>query len=245
MSDLNPVTIKVGTPTTSPNSNVPDIQTETDLDIPIALRKGTRTCTQHPLDLFMSYKKLSHNHRAFLTSLNSIAIPKTLSEALGDENWRNAMKVEKEALEKNKTWDLVKLQEGKKPVGFRWVFTVKYKSDGSLERSKARLVAKGYTQTYSIDYLETFAPVAKMNMVRVLLSLAANFGWNLQQFDVKNAFLHGDLEEEIYMEVPLGFSSTNEEQVACRLKKALYRLKQSPRAWFGRFTKVMMSLGFK
>lgn len=112
----------------------------------------------------------------------------------------------------------------KKPVRFRWVFTVKYKSDGSLERSKARLVAKGYTQTYSIDYLETFAPVAKMNMVRVLLSLAANFGWNLQQFDVKNAFLHGDLEEEIYMEVPLGFSSTNEEQVACRLKKALYRL---------------------
>lgn len=101
---------------------------------------------------------------------------------------------------------------------------MKYKSDGSLERSKARLVAKGYTQTYSIDYLETFAPVAKMNMVRVLLSLAANFGWNLQQFDVKNAFLHGDLEEEIYMEVPLGFSSTNEEQVACRLKKALYRL---------------------
>ncbi|KAM7461061.1 hypothetical protein LguiA_029182 [Lonicera macranthoides] len=244
-SNPNPVTVEVSTPPTTPNSNILDIQKETDLDILIALRKGTRTCIQHPLHLFMSYKKLSYNHKAFLTSLNSIAIPKTLSEALGDENWRNAMKVEMKALEKNETWDLVKLPEEKKPVGCRWVFTVKYKSDGSLERYKARLVAKGYTQTYSIDYLETFAPVTKMNTVRVLLSLAANFGWKLQQFDVKNAFLQGNLEEEIYMEVPPGLNSTNEEQVVCRLKKALYGLKQSLRAWFGRFTKVMPILGFR
>ncbi|KAL5823155.1 hypothetical protein ACOSQ4_021055 [Xanthoceras sorbifolium] len=241
-SDPNPMTDEVRT---SLNSRDPDTQKEDDLDIPIALRKGTRTCTQHPLNLFLSYKNLSHNHRAFLTSLNRIAISKTLSEALGDKNWRNAMKVEMEALEKNETWDLVKLPKGKKPVECKWVFTVKYKSDGTLERYKARLVAKGYTQTYGIDYLETFAPVAKMNTVRVLLSLATNFGWNLQQFDVKNAFLHGNLEEEIYMKVPLGFGSTNEEQVVCKLKKALYGLKQSPRAWFGRFTKVMLNLGFK
>ncbi|KAL5833166.1 hypothetical protein ACOSQ3_016840 [Xanthoceras sorbifolium] len=155
------------------------------------------------------------------------------------------MKVEMKALEKNKTWDLVKLPKGKKPVECKWVFTVKYKSDGTLERYKARLVATCYTQTYGIDYLETFTPVAKMNTVRVLLSLAANFGWNLQQFDVKNAFLHGNLEEEIYIKVPYGFSSTNEEQVVCKLKKALYGHKQSPRAWFGRFTKVMLNLGFK
>ena len=123
------------------------------------------------------------------------------------------------------------------------MFTVKYKSDGSVERYKARLVVKGYTQTYGIDYLETFAPVAKMNTVRVLLSLAANLGWNLQQFDVKNAFLHGDLEEEIYMEVPPGFES--KKGMVCKLKKALYGLKQSPRAWFGRLTKVMVTLGYK
>lgn len=121
---------------------------------------------------------------------------------------------------------------------------VKYKSDGSIERYKARLLAKGYTQICGIDYLETFAPVAKMNTVRVLLSLAANFGWGLQQFDVKNAFLHDDLEEEIYTEVPLGFSSKKEEQVVCILKKAMYGLKQFSRAWFERFTKVMLSLGF-
>ena len=84
-----------------------------------------------------------------------------------------------------------------------------------------------------------------MNTVRVLISLAANFGWDLQQFDVKNAFLHGDLEEEIYMEIPPGFGNDLDKNKVCRLKKALYGLKQSPRAWFGKFTKVMIAVGFK
>ena len=155
------------------------------------------------------------------------------------------MNVEMEALEKNKTWELVKLPAGKKPVGCKWVYTVKYRADGSIERYKARLVAKGYTQTYGIDYLETFAPVAKMNTVRILLSLAANYGWDLQQFDVKNAFLHGELEEEIYMEVPPGYGNNLAAHTVCKLKKVLYGLKQSPRAWFGRFARVMMAMGYR
>jgi hypothetical protein len=132
------------------------------------------------------------------------------------------------ALEKNNTWDLVRLPSGKKPIGCKWMFTVKYNSNRTLERYKAQLVAKGYTQTYGIDYLETFTPMAKMNTVRILLSLAVQFSWPLQQFDVKNAFLHGDLEEEIYMEIPPDFVSRTGKGMVCKLKKTLYGLKQSP-----------------
>ena len=122
---------------------------------------------------------------------------------------------------------------------------MKYKADGSIERYKARLVAKGYTQTYGIDYVETFVPVAKMNTVRILLSLAANYGWELQQFDIKNGFLHGGLEEEIYMDVPPGYGNNLARHTVCKLRKALYGLKQSPRAWFGRFARVMIAIGYR
>jgi len=112
------------------------------------------------------------------------------------------MNDEMRSLQKNQTWELVDLPQGKKPVGCRWIYTIKYKADGSIERYKARLVAKGYTQTYGIDYTDTFAPVAKINTIRILLSLAVNLDWPVQQFDVKNAFLHGDLSEKIYMDLP-------------------------------------------
>ena len=96
-----------------------------------------------------------------------------------------------------------------------------------------------------MDYLETFALVAKMYTVRILLSSVVNYNWDLQQFNVKNAFLNRDLEEEIYMEVPLGFSSNPATKKMCKLKKALYKLKKTPRAWFGRFAKVMKNIGYK
>ncbi|KAM1862094.1 hypothetical protein ACFX14_002598 [Malus domestica] len=147
------------------------------------------------------------------------------------------------ALHKNDTWEIMKLPKGKKPVGCRWVFTVKYKADGSVDRYKARLVAKGYTQTYGIDYQETFSPVTKMNTIHVLISLAANLNWPLKQFDVKNVFLHGYLEEEVYMDFPPGYNARAKTGL-CRLRKSLYGLKQSPRAWFGRFTQIMRRIGY-
>lgn len=143
------------------------------------------------------------------------------------------------ALEKSGIWEFVDLPRGKKTVGRKRVFTVKYKSDGLIGRYKARLVAKGFTQSYGIDYQETLAPVAKLNTIRVLLSLAANLNWQLCRLDVKNAFLNGDLAEEVFMDIPSGFERFYGMGKVCKLRKSFYGLKQSPRAWFDRFSKAV------
>ena len=104
------------------------------------------------------------------------------------------------ALDANETWDLVPLPKGKNVIGCKWVYKVKHNVDGSISRYKARLVAKGYAQTYGVDYEETFSPIAKMAIFCTIIVVAASKGWVLHQMDVKNAFLHGDLQEEVYME---------------------------------------------
>jgi len=167
-----------------------------------------------------------------------------VQEALGNPKWNQAIIEEMAALQKNETWELMPLPEGKKAVGCKWIFSIKYKADGTIDGYKARLVAKGYTQSYNIDYQETFSPVAKLNTVRVLLSISANLDWPLHQFDVKNTFLHGNFEEEVYMDVPPRFA-TSHVGVVCKLHKALYSLKQSPRAWFVWFSLAMKKYGFK
>ena len=214
------------------------------LDMPIAWRKGVRTCTQHPIGNFISYDKLSPTFRAFTSSITEIQIPQNIQEAFKNPKWKAAVDEEIQALEKNRTWEITDLPRGKKPVGCKWIFKVKYKADGNVDKYKARLVAKGFTQSYGIDYEETFAPVAKLNTVRVLLSLAANLDWPLHQLDVKNAFLNGNLEEEVYMDIPTGMKMTWNSNQVCRLRKSLYGLKQSPRAWFERFTEAVKGYGF-
>nr|CAN68502.1 hypothetical protein VITISV_015736 [Vitis vinifera] len=189
---------------------------------------------------------LSESNKPFVNQLSTVVIPNSVQEVLTDPRWKAAMNEEMKSFQKNETWELVECLSGKKPVGCRWIYIVKYKADDSIERFKSRLVAKGYTQTYGIDYTGTFAPVAKINTVQVLLSLAANLDWPLQQFDVKNAFLHGELSEEVYIDLPPGCMVLEKQcQKVCKLKKSLYRLKQSQRAWFGRFTKLMRAFGYR
>jgi len=154
------------------------------------------------------------------------------------------MHEELKALTENHTWTIVSLPAGKEVVGCRWIFKTKFKSDGTVDRHKAHLVAQGFTQKFGVDYKETFAPVAKMTTVRVLLSVVINQGWPLFQMDVSNAFLHGDLEEEVFMKLPPGHPHSGNSMLVCKLHKSIYGLKQSSRAWHTKLSIALESLGF-
>ncbi|XP_074313434.1 uncharacterized protein LOC141648605 [Silene latifolia] len=170
--------------------------------------------------------------------------PPSFKEVILDSGWCDAMKTEIDALERNDTWELSDLPEGKKALGCRWIYKIKYKADGTVERLKARLVVFGNHQVEGLDYGETFAPVVKMVTIRIFLAIAAINKWELHQMDVHNAFLHDDLDEEVYMKIPPGFSRGKEGKV-CRLKKSLYGLRQAPQCWFAKITSSLKSYGFQ
>jgi histone deacetylase 1/2 len=170
--------------------------------------------------------------------------PTSVEQALNDKNWAAAMDVEYQALMHNKTWHLVPKPKGKNIIGCKWVWKVKRKPDGSIDKYKGRLVAKGYKQRYGIDYEDTFSPVVKAATIRLILSLAVSKDWCLRQLDVQNAFLHGILEEEVYMCQPPGYVDKVHPDYVCKLDKALYGLKQAPRAWYGRLCGKLVALGF-
>ena len=177
-------------------------------------------------------------------SLNVLDEPTCYSQAVKFPEWRAAMAEEFNALLKNQTWSLVPPSPSQNTVGCKWVFKIKRKSDGSIERYKARLVAKGFHQQQGLDYEETFSPVVKPTTIRTVLSIATSFAWPLRQLDVKNAFLHGHLTETVYMTQPPGFINPQSPHHVCRLQKAIYGLKQAPRAWFQRFSSFIIHLGF-
>uniref|UniRef100_A0A2N9J2J6 Reverse transcriptase Ty1/copia-type domain-containing protein n=1 Tax=Fagus sylvatica TaxID=28930 RepID=A0A2N9J2J6_FAGSY len=162
----------------------------------------------YPIESTLSYSHLSPPHKAYTLAISTPVEPKFYHEAISSPHWCEAMTKELAALEANHTWVLTSLPPGKHPIGCKWVYKIKFKSDGSIERYKARLVAKGYNQLEGIDYAETFSPVAKLVTVRCFIALAATQGWSITQLDVNNAFLHGDLDEEASRQWFSKFSST-------------------------------------
>ena len=172
--------------------------------------------------------------------------PKTVDEALTGpyaDKWKQAMDTEMQTLLERGTWELTELPPGKKPVGVKWVFKIKTNANGSLDKFKARLVAKGFTQIEGEDFYQIFAPVSDYTTARMLLAVAAVRKYAIIQLDVKNAFLYGDIDANIYMKQPDGYHDGTTK--VCKLVKALYGLKQSPRMWYHKLSEILEKHQFK
>ena len=171
--------------------------------------------------------------------------PWDYNEAKEHKVWVDACKDEIFSIEKNNTWILVDLPLGVKPIGLKWVFKIKRNADGSISKFKARLVAKGYVQRHGVDYDEVFAPVARIETIRLVIAIAASNGWEIHHLDVKTAFLHGELKEDVYVTQPEGFVVAGREGKVYKLKKALYGLRQAPRAWNVKLNGILQELDFR
>ncbi|GJW08266.1 retrotransposon protein, putative, ty1-copia subclass [Tanacetum coccineum] len=179
--------------------------------------------------------------------LGDLGEPANYKAALLDpesEKWLNAMNVEMQSMKDNKVWDLVDLPPNGKTIGSKWLFKKKTDMDGVVHTFKARLVAKGFTQTYRVDYEETFSPVADIRAIRILIAIAAYYDYEIWQIDVKTAFLNGHLSEEVYMEQPEGFVNPKYPNRVCKLKRSIYGLKQASRQWNKRFDDEIKKFGF-
>ncbi|GJY98799.1 ribonuclease H-like domain, reverse transcriptase, RNA-dependent DNA polymerase [Tanacetum coccineum] len=195
-----------------------------------------------PLRGFRTLNDLYENTEELLLTEDE---PKNYKEASSDQKWIEAMKVELDSINRNNTWELTTLPKGHKAIGLKWVFKTKKDANGNIIKHKARLVAKGYIQEHGIDFEEVFAPVARMETIRLLLAIAANNKWEVHHLDVKSAFLHGDLKEEVYVTQPEGFIKREDNGKVYRLIKALYGLRQAPRAWNIKLDNTLKSLDFK
>jgi hypothetical protein len=180
-------------------------------------------------------------HSAFVATFE----PNDIGHALSDPNWVNAMHEELENFERNQVWELVEPPPNCKPIGTKWVWKNKEGQNGEVVRNKSRLVAQGYSQKEGIDFEETFALVARLEAIRILLAFSVAKGFKLYQMDVKSAFLDGFLEEEVYVRQPPGFESVEFPHRVYKLRKALYGLKQAPRAWYGRLRGFLFNKGFE
>ncbi|XP_010436786.1 PREDICTED: uncharacterized protein LOC104720600 [Camelina sativa] len=179
-----------------------------------------------------------------LTHKVDIPEPKTVTEALKHPGWNGAMNEEYGNCKAANNWSLTPPTPDMHVLGSKWVFRTKLNSDGTLQKLKARLVAQGYDQEEGIDYMETYSPVVRTATVRSVLHFATVMRWDIKQMDVQNAFLHGDLTETVYMKQPTGFVDPSKPEHVCLLHKSIYDLKQSPRAWFDKFSTYLFEFGF-
>ncbi|KAA0033403.1 retrovirus-related Pol polyprotein from transposon TNT 1-94 [Cucumis melo var. makuwa] len=211
-----------------------------------SVRDVRQSCKRHPptwMGEYVSGEGLSEDE-AFM-ALGVSTDPICFEDVVQNENWRLAMDNEIKSIEKNKTWTLIELPSGAKRIGVKWVYKTKYNEHGKVDKNKARLVAKGYSQQHEIDYTKVFAPVARMDTIRMIVALAAQKDWKIFQLDVKSAFLHGELNEDVYVEQPKGYQKKEKEHLVFKLHKALYGLKQAPRAWFSRIEAHFLNEGFQ
>ncbi|RVW50731.1 Retrovirus-related Pol polyprotein from transposon RE1 [Vitis vinifera] len=221
------------------------VQGESSQDLP----KDWKFVINHPQDQIIGNPSSGVRTRSSLRNIcNNLAFisqiePKNIKDAIVDENWMIAMQEELNQFERSEVWELVPRPSNQSVIGTKWVFRNKMDENGIIVRNKARLVAQGYNQEEGIDYEETFAPVARLEAIRMLLAFACFKDFILYQMDVKSAFLNGFINEEVYVEQPPGFQSFNFPNHVFKLKKALYGLKQAPRAWYERlnFSKCMHS----
>ena len=212
----------------------------TELPLSDSIRDGS-LIDEEPL----RYRSIQDVYEETNLYLLSMEEPCSYAEASKEEVWRSAMAEEISAIERNKTWCLVKAPPGIKPIGVKWVFRSKKDQTGAVVKHKARLVAKGYSQKFGIDYEEIFAPVARFDSIRILIAIAAQLDWNLHHLDVKSAFLNGEIKEDLYVMQPEGFVIKGKESHVLKLTKALYGLKQAPRVWNSKLNKTMDDLGFE
>ncbi|GJX25645.1 retrotransposon protein, putative, ty1-copia subclass [Tanacetum coccineum] len=205
----------------------------------IPIRRSERT-HQAPNRLCLNVKVEEH-------SLGDLGEPANYKAAMLDpesKRWVDAMNAEMQSMIDNMVWVLVDLPPNCKTVRSKWIFKKKTDMDGNVHIYKARLVAKGYTQTYMVDYEETFSPVADIRAIRILISIAAFYDYEIWQMDVKTAFLNGYLDEDIYMVQPEGFVDPKHPRKVCKLQRSIYRLKQASRSWNKRFDEEIKKFGF-
>ncbi|GJV17424.1 ribonuclease H-like domain-containing protein, partial [Tanacetum coccineum] len=182
---------------------------------------------KYGLEKYVGYSKLNSENFCLVTQLNKTREPKTYFKASKYSHWTDAINQEMDALLRNDTWKLVNLPEGRKAIGSKWIYKIKFRSSGEINRYKARLVTQGFGQKEGIDYEETFSPVVIMATVRCLLNVVVLMSWPVFQLEVNNAFLNGDIEDVVFMKPPEGYCPY--DNMVCRLKKSLYGLKQAPR----------------